>query len=84
MVWRVGLFYYAGSTTTPTAQISDFVQEFDGVILLTNDEGASYNLSTLVSRISDFWSAQSGFQIHAEIPNPGGKKDVFLYEGQTR
>lgn len=55
-------------------QISDFVQKFDGVILLTNDEGTSYNLNTLLSRINDFWNAQSGFQIIVEIPNPQGTK----------
>ncbi|MHC1598271.1 MAG: hypothetical protein ACXQS3_00755 [Candidatus Methanofastidiosia archaeon] len=74
MTWDVGLFYYEGSKKTPTAQISNFVQEFDGVLLLTNNEGVSYNLSTLVNRINDFWNAQSGFQILVEIPNPSGAK----------
>jgi len=73
VAWNVGLFYYAGATT-PTAQISDFVQKFDGVIITTNNEGSSYNLNTLVSRINDFWNTQSGFQIIVEIPNPSGAR----------
>jgi hypothetical protein len=36
MVWRVGLFYYAGDRVTTTDQIDDFIQEFNGVILLRN------------------------------------------------
>ncbi len=68
MVWRVGLFYYAGSKTTPVSQIDDFVQEFNGVIITTNNEGRSADLTTQIQRINDFWTQSPGYQIHAEVP----------------
>lgn len=68
MVWRVGLFYYVGSRTTSTSQIDDFVQEFNGVIITTNDEGKSADLNTQIQRINDFWNQLTGYQIHAEVP----------------
>jgi len=68
MVWRVGLFYYAGSKTTPVNQIDDFLQEFDGVIITTNNEGRSADLNIQKQIINEFWSQSPGYQIHAEVP----------------
>ena len=76
MVWRVGLFYYAGGKTTPVSQIDDFVQEFNGVILLrteSNQRCDTTDLSTLIQRINDFWNQSPEYQIIAEIPNPHGE-----------
>jgi len=67
MVWKVGLFYDAGKTT-PTTQISDFIEEFDGVIITTNDQGESADIKIQKQRINDFWDQFPGYQIHAEVP----------------
>ncbi|HOP09441.1 MAG TPA: hypothetical protein PLC12_04415 [Candidatus Methanofastidiosa archaeon] len=72
MLWNVGLYYYAGDATTPEGQIPDIAREFDTVVLLSSDEGASYDLGALLGRIMDFWNDQSNVQILVEIPNPGG------------
>ena len=76
MAWRVGLFYYAGDRVTPTDQIDDFIQEFDGVILLrteSNQRCDATDLNILIQRINDFWNQSPGFQIMPEVPNPRGE-----------
>jgi len=74
----LGLFYYA-HRSTPLEQIPEFVQNFDGVILLTNDEGESYNLSLLQQRVQDFSKAAPvGFEIYCEIPNLNGT-NPYIY-----
>ncbi|MDK2790111.1 MAG: hypothetical protein PWP15_618 [Methanothermococcus sp.] len=71
ITWKVALFYYAGALT-PTSQIPDFINEFNGVVILTNDEGESANKDALIDIVERFWEYKPGYQIIVEVPNPSG------------
>jgi hypothetical protein len=66
---RLALFYYAGKKITPKEQIAEFIKYFDGVVLLSTDEGKYSDFSTLLSDMKKFVAESGlGFEIWVEIP----------------
>ncbi|WP_048150086.1 hypothetical protein [Palaeococcus ferrophilus] len=61
---RLALFYYAGKKITPKEQIAEFIKYFDGVVLLSTDEGKYSDFSTLLSDMKKFVAESGlGFEI---------------------